>query len=1016
MYSKDNNFIENINNLYHDYKEDILKVNLGEDICKELSEKDKESFFKYQEFLYNYMKDLNDFSNKGNKIDNRGLLIYHGLGSGKTTSGIIISESCREYKLNEEEEHYKTKENYKRKVILMIPANLFFDPWVKEISSKCYSNCIIRDDINKILNDNKDKMSENKLKEMIINKLKEHDFYVINYNAFTLKGGYKDKLLEIPNRKETGDKYTNKYSESINPFDDSVVVIDESHNLINMITNKIKNGEEVELYKDLFYADNARMILLSGTPIINDIFEISITSNIIRGYIDNKIKFEDNYKEFEEKFIDLENTNIKNKNMLRRRLNGIISYNKGITENVFAKEINEKIYVPFSIEQENGYNIAEKLSKLEKDDYKDDRKVGLFQRKASNVVFPNYIFDKKALSMKKLKKKGENIEEEFINNKNNLLDTTITKELEKKIIKLLDNDEQPLNINNDLYKISKKIYLIIKKIKESNGPVLVYSNFEGLYGIKLMEEALKQNGFKNYNSNNKETESYMKWTGKDRNIKNKNIFNSIENKNGKLIKVFLMTSSGKEGINLIGIRQVHIMEPWWNNTLIKQVIGRAIRICSHNHIEEEDFIDLRFKEELRIVNNRIVNVFQYYGFLDLRNKNTDKTIIKEEMRRRSIDYNIKIVADKKEILEKQLLEILKEIAIDCNINHERNNEDIICYIDNINKDYFESWNVKDDEIRIVKKQYEKIKIENKLYIKDQFRNIYKINENISTIDFNNIEENIIKIGKLNNGMIEYDNNYYKNEKYQIVKKKKVIKNYLKKICETSKIDINQDVDYYGLYDKNLILTLKTFNNVNVYTNDKEKYEKIEKLDNNFSIKKENEKLENKVLIINKQENLEKMVNELKEPEKIIVCNVNINDVTELFLFNNSKYYEKDNCLIISNKKPKNDFYKMIHNLDMNIENKIKIVKDLEKINISTEEKLLKYLKDEKELNDIFSILKVKLNIKDDTFFDIRNFNECVKMLLKDIKKSKEYKEIPRKYNKSKMKKNEICKTIQDINS
>lgn len=1010
MLSKNNDFINKINEKYHHYKEDILKINLGEELCNELSEGKKENLFNYQEFLYNYMKDLNNLSNQGKKIDNRGLLIFHGLGSGKTTSGIIISEACRDYKLNENEEHYKTKENYKRKVILMIPANLFFDPWVKEISSKCYSNCEIRDDINKILKNNKEK-SEAQLKDLILKKLKEHDFYVINYNAYTLNGGYKDKLLDIPNRKGTTDKYTNKYSESINPFDDSVIVIDECHNLVNMITNKIKSGEKVELYEDLFYSNNSRVILLSGTPIINDPFEISIISNIIRGFLsDNKlVKFEDNYDNFNKMFLDSDNLNIINKNMLKRRLNGLISYNKGINESVFAKEVNESVYLPLSTNQQEGYKKAEKLSKEKMNDM-NDRNHALFKRKASNVIFPDYIFNEKLLKSKKLTKNGKEININVIKNKNNLLDATITKDMEKIIINILDNDKKPLNIDNELHEISKKTYHIIKKIKESNGPVLVYSNFEGLYGIKFIEEALKQNGFMGYNSKSTGN-TYMKWTGKERNKKYKDVFNSLENKNGELIKVFLMTSSGKEGINLLSVRQVHIMEPWWNNTLIKQVIGRARRICSHNHIEKSDFIDLRFKKELRVVNERLVNVFQYYSFIDLRNKEENKLSIKNEMKRRSIDYNMKKVADIKEKLEKQILEILKEISIDCDINYERNNEDIICYIDKINKDYFESWNVKDDEIKIIKKRYNKINIDNIIYIKDQFNNIYKIKD-ITTIDLKNIENNIIKIGKLVNEKIEYENNYYKNESLQKKENKKIVKNYIKKICNINKININQNADYYGNYDKNLILSLKTFDKVNIYSNDKN-IEKIKELDNHLNIRKENEKLESKILVINGNyfDNLEEIVNNVNEPDIIIVTNID----SEIFLFNKNSFYKKTKCLIIFNRREKNDFYKIIKNIDMNIENKIQLVKDLQKMKIDSEEKLNKYLKNEKNLNDIFTILKLKLNISDEILFDIKNFNECMRMLIKDIKNSKEYKDIPRKYKKSKMKKNELCKTIEELN-
>ena len=47
-----------------------------------------------------------------------------------------------------------------------------------------------------------------------------------------------------------------------------------------------------------------------------------------------------------------------------------------------------------------------------------------------------------------------------------------------------------------------------------------------------------------------------------------------------MIKLFMISSSGAEGINL-KIQGLYIMEPYWHPTRKEQVIGRARRICSH---------------------------------------------------------------------------------------------------------------------------------------------------------------------------------------------------------------------------------------------------------------------------------------------------------------------------------------------------------------------------------------------------------------------------------------------------
>ena len=64
-----------------------------------------------------------------------------------------------------------------------------------------------------------------------------------------------------------------------------------------------------------------------------------------------------------------------------------------------------------------------------------------------------------------------------------------------------------------------------------------------------------------------------------------NASTSEDNKDGSVIKVVLITKAGSEGIDLKNIRAVHILEPWYNMNRIEQIIGRAVRNCSHKQLE-----------------------------------------------------------------------------------------------------------------------------------------------------------------------------------------------------------------------------------------------------------------------------------------------------------------------------------------------------------------------------------------------------------------------------------------------
>jgi hypothetical protein len=82
-------------------------------------------------------------------------------------------------------------------------------------------------------------------------------------------------------------------------------------------------------------------------------------------------------------------------------------------------------------------------------------------------------------------------------------------------------------------------------------------------------------------------------------------FNDPVNKHGQHISVIFITMAGAEGISLYNVRQVHVMEPFWNKVKIDQVIGRARRIDSHANLPAGD--------ELGKNNQRKVHVYQYLG-------------------------------------------------------------------------------------------------------------------------------------------------------------------------------------------------------------------------------------------------------------------------------------------------------------------------------------------------------------------------------------------------------------------
>ena len=227
---------------------------------------------------------------------------------------------------------------------------------------------------------------------------------------------------------------------------------------------------------------------------------------------------------------------------------------------------------------------------------------------------------------------------------------------------------------------SAKIKCILDKIynpetkRVSDGIILIYSQYidSGLIPVAL---ALEEMGFTRFGQQgikslfkNKPTEfvdvrtmkppedkkgfipaRYAMITGDPRLSPNNDFevkgLTSENNKDGDKVKVVLISKAGSEGIDFKFIRQVHIIDPWYNINRVEQIIGRAVRNFSHK--------DLPFEK-------RNVEIFMYGTILD---KNIEE----------AADLYVYRVAEYKAIQIGKVARVLKETAVDCLINHNQTN-------------------------------------------------------------------------------------------------------------------------------------------------------------------------------------------------------------------------------------------------------------------------------------------------------------------------------------------------------
>jgi uncharacterized protein YnzC (UPF0291/DUF896 family) len=283
-----------------------------------------EEKYPYQRFIREYMRNDSPY---------RGILTYHGLGSGKTCTAIAAAEaiysrgkkkiivmtpfSLRKNFLKEVSQcgfrHFRLKNFWTSMPVGDADARLFATSVlnIPELHLKSAKSIWIPDfrqvkpNYNELSADEQTEIRKQILSILVWDAKKNPTGLIrfINYNGISAK-----KLKEIACKAGGADF-----------FNDSVIVIDEIHNVVRLMQGTIdpyllglpgakriiaKEEVTVETWKPslcanpgknymrgyLFYrllldAKNSKIIGLSGTPIINFPEEVGILMNILHGYI-----------------------------------------------------------------------------------------------------------------------------------------------------------------------------------------------------------------------------------------------------------------------------------------------------------------------------------------------------------------------------------------------------------------------------------------------------------------------------------------------------------------------------------------------------------------------------------------------------------------------------------------------------------------------------------------------------------------------------------------------------------
>ena len=674
------------------YDGTIFSVDEIEEQAKKLCEADFE-LSPNQLFVRNFLSFQTPYNS---------LLLYHGLGSGKTCSAISVSEEMRDY--------LKQLGITQRIIVVASPnvqenfkLQLFDDRKLKLIDGLWNLRACTG---NKYLKEINPMNMKGLSKEKVIRQIKR----IINNSYLFL--GYTEFANYIQNiSKVTEENPKKKKNEEIRKlkkhFSNRLIIIDEVHN-IRISTEKQDKRIAQELMKLVSYVDNLRLLFLSATPMYNSYKEIIWLLNIMnKNDKRSTIELKDVFDQNGNLLIGPDGSNV-GEELIKRKSTGYVSFVRGENPYTFPYRIFPSLFsiqntfkqLTYPGKQLNGKEILQPLEHL--DVYVTN--CGSFQQLGYNYIIDS--IKEKASNKKEGLPSFENLDtfgytilQKPLQALNMLYPTKLLQDESPKFdSKILLGTEglkrcmkwkettNPPSRNNFEYKnddfgkifspenigeYSGKIKNIVDNIYNSDGIVLIYSQFidGGVIPMALALESIGFTRFGNKASNLFKTSqhpvidsktylpkdkmdnpeefrpaTYTLLTGEkalspDKVYDLKNLTDE-DNKNGEKIKVIIISMTGSEGLDFKNLRQVHIMEPWYNLSLVEQIIGRAVRNCSHKQ--------LPFKE-------RNVEIFLYGTLL---NNEDDE----------AVDLYIYRIAEMKAVQIGRVSRILKESSVDCLLN------------------------------------------------------------------------------------------------------------------------------------------------------------------------------------------------------------------------------------------------------------------------------------------------------------------------------------------------------------
>lgn len=201
------------------------------------------------------------------------------------------------------------------------------------------------------------------------------------------------------------------------------------------------------------------------------------------------------------------------------------------------------------------------------------------------------------------------------------------------------------HLTTNLATYSAKVAALVKKLSKRELH-FVYSNFTTT--LDFIRRVLIAHGWSDFDESGPGRKRFAIWSG-DTTQRGKDViratFNSPANDDGSQLRVVLGSPSIKEGVSLLRLRYIHVLEASWNHPRLEQIFGRGVRYCSHKTLPRSE---------------REVSIYIYAG-VTRRVTAAEMASVQPET---SIDLYMLSIADKKMLECSEYIDALIDCAAD----------------------------------------------------------------------------------------------------------------------------------------------------------------------------------------------------------------------------------------------------------------------------------------------------------------------------------------------------------------